>query len=126
MMTNLLLTTQLTWMIGNGNMEILQYSVYLINLDPTIGHEIKKTRPCLVISPNEMNQNIDTVIIAPMTTKSHKYPTRVSLNFQKKKGWIVLDQIRTIDNKRIIKKLGKIGNSTISETKAIIKEMLVD
>ena len=107
-------------------MEILQHSIYLVNLDPTIGHEIKKTRPCLVISPDEMNQNIQTVIIAPMTTKSHKYPTRAPVTVQNKKGWIVLDQIRIVDNKRLIKKIGKINNETIKEVKSIIKEMLVD
>lgn len=107
-------------------MEILQYSIYLVNLDPTIGHEIKKTRPCLVVSPDEMNENIQTVIIAPMTTKSHRYPTRVPATVQSKKGWIVLDQIRTIDNQRLIKKIGKINNETIKEVKSIIKEMLVD
>ncbi len=107
-------------------MEILQYSIYLVNLDPTIGHEIKKTRPCLVISPDEMNRNIQTIIIAPMTAKSHKYPTRVPVTFQNKKWWIVLDQIRTIDNKRIIKKAGKVNSETIKEVKSIIREMLVD
>ena len=113
-------------MIGNGDMEILQYNVYLINLDPTIGHEIKKTRPCLIISPDEMNNNINTIMVAPMTTKSHKYPTRVPLTFQKKKGWIILDQIRTIDKKRIIKQIGKINEKTIIDVKSVIKEMLVD
>lgn len=113
--------------IGNGNcMEILQYHVYLINLDPTVGHEIQKTRPCLIISPDEMNENIKTVIIAPMTTKSLKYPTRVPVTFQNTKGWIVLDQIRTIDQKRIIKKLGKINSNTVAEIKNVIKEMLID
>ena len=107
-------------------MEIIQYFVYLINLDPTIGHEIKKTRPCLVISPNEMNENIQTVIIAPMTTKSHKYPTRIPISFKGKKGWIVLDQIRTIDHRRIVKNLGKISDQSIIQVKKIIKEMLVD
>ena len=107
-------------------MEISQYHIYLINLDPTVGHEIQKTRPCLVISPDEMNQNIHTVIIAPMTTKSHKYPTRIPVTIQNKKGWIVLDQIRAIDNKRIIKKIGKINTETIKEVKSVIKEMLVD
>ena len=113
-------------MTGNGEMEIRQYHVYLVNLDPTIGHEIKKTRPCLIISPDEMNDNIQTVIIAPMTTKSHKYPTRVQLTFQNKKGWVVLDQIRTIDNKRIIQKIGIVNNKTIIEIKKVLKEMLVD
>jgi mRNA interferase MazF len=109
-----------------GNMNILQYHVYLINLDPTVGYEIKKIRPCLVISPNEMNLNIITVIIAPMTTKSHKYPTRVPLTFKGKKGWIILDQIRTIDKIRIIKEVGKITEKSITDIKHIIKEMLVD
>jgi len=81
-------------------MEIKQYDVYLINLDPTIGFEIQKTRPCLVISPDEMNRNIQTIIIAPMTTKSHGYPTRVKITFKRKIGWIVLDQIRTVDSKK--------------------------
>jgi mRNA interferase MazF len=103
-----------------------QYSICLVNLEPTIGHEIKKTRPCVIISPDEMNQNISTIIIAPMTTKSHAYPTRIPLTFQGKKGWIVLDQIRTIDKRRIIKKLGKISTNKIAEVKNIINEMLVE
>ena len=107
-------------------MVINQYDVFLINLDPTLGHEIKKTRPCLVISPNEMNHTIRTVIIAPMTTKSRAYPTRVPVQFEGKTGWIVLDQIRTVDSLRLIKKLGSINNKEIFQVKAIIKEMLVD
>ncbi len=107
-------------------MEVEQYHIYLINLDPTIGHEIKKTRPCIVISPNEMNQNISTVIIAPMTTKSHSYPTRVSLTFSGKKGWVVLDQIRTIDKERIVKVLGSINKNTIVSIKQVLMEMLID
>lgn len=107
-------------------MEINQYMIYLINLAPTIGYEIEKTRPCLVISPDEMNRNIQTVIIAPMTTKSHNYPTRVRLSFQNKNGWIVLDQIRAVDKKRLIKKLGCIEKSAIVEVKSIIKKMLVE
>jgi len=107
-------------------MVINQYDVFLINLDSTIGHEIKKSRPCLIISPNEMNNNIDTIIIAPMTTKSHNYPTRVNIKFQNKNGWIVLDQIRTIDKLRLIKKLGNVENKIIKEVKKVIKEMLVD
>ncbi len=103
-----------------------QYDVFLVNLDPTIGHEIKKVRPCLVISPNEMNESIQTVIIAPMTTKSHQYPTRISVKFDNKNGWIVLDQIRTVDKKRLIKKLGKIKKKEIENVKAILQEMLVD
>lgn len=107
-------------------MEIEQYEVYIINLDPTTGHEIRKTRPCLVISPDEMNRNIQTVIIAPMTTKSHDYPTRVKLTFQGKAGWIVLDQIRTVDKKRLVKRLGRISDNVIEKVKAVIKVMLVD
>ena len=107
-------------------MVVNQYDVFLINLDPTIGHEIKKSRPCLIISPEEMNKNIETVIIAPMTTKSRNYPTRININFDKKDGFIVLDQIRTIDKLRFIKKLGKIDNKYIKEVKKVIKEMLVD
>ncbi|HAK44771.1 MAG TPA: growth inhibitor PemK [Spirochaeta sp.] len=107
-------------------MVINQYDVFLINLDPTIGYEIKKTRPCLVISPDEMNTFIKTIIIAPMTTKSRKYPTRVSVDFDNKEGWIVLDQLRTIDRQRLIKKLGKISGSEIAAVKAVLKEMLVD
>ena len=107
-------------------MVAVQYNVYLINLNPTMGHEIQKTRPCLVISPNEMNDNLGTVIIAPMTTKSHAYPSRVEVSFQHKKGWIVLDQIRTIDNRRLIKELGAIDTSTVHKVKTVIQEMLVD
>jgi len=103
-----------------------QYSICLVNLEPTIGHEIKKTRPCVIISPDEMNQHISTIIIAPMTTKSHSYPTRVSLTFKGKKGWIVLDQIRTVDKRRAIKKIGKLSPNKIAEVKNVINEMLVE
>ena len=107
-------------------MVLKQYEVYLINLDPTIGHEIQKTRPCLVISPDEMNNNIRTVIIAPMTTKSHAYPTRIPVRFDKKSGWIVVDQIRTVDKARLVKNLGKISNNEIAAVKDILRQMLVD
>lgn len=103
-----------------------QYSFYLVNLDPTIDHEIKKTRPCLVISPNEINYNISTVIIAPMTTKSRDYPTRIEVQFSGNNGWVVLDQIRTIDKARVIRKLGIITQQQVQKVKSIIKEMLVD
>ena len=103
-----------------------QYDVYLINLDPTIGHEMKKMRPCVVLSPDEMNDNIGTVIIAPMTTKSHDYPSRVGIDFEGKSGWVVLDQIRTIDKKRVMKRLGKIKEKEIRKIKKIIMEMLVE
>lgn len=103
-----------------------QYEVHLINLDPTIGHEIKKTRPCLVISPNEMNSSVRTFIIAPMTTKAHDYPTRLGVFFKGKNGWIVLDQICAIDSHRLVKKLGTIDKETIKKVKTVLKEMLVD
>ena len=107
-------------------MVVNQYEVYLIDLDPTKGHEIQKKRPCLVITPNEMNSSIGTVIIAPMTTKSHNYPTRVELVFQEKHGWIVLDQIRTVDKTRLIKRLGKIEERIVQEVKDVLREMLVE
>jgi mRNA interferase MazF len=103
-----------------------QYDILLINLDPTIGHEIKKVRPCVVISPDELNRNIETVIIAPMTTRGHAFPTRVPVRFKGKDGWIVLDQIRTVDRKRLIKKVGKLEQETVRDVKAMIQEMLVD
>ena len=102
-----------------------QYSICLVNLDPAVGHEIKKTRPCVIISPDEMNTNIATVIIAPMTTKYRAYPTRIPLTFKKKNGWIVLDQIRTIDKCRIIKKIGKLSTGKILDLKKVINEMLI-
>ncbi len=105
---------------------IKQYDVFLISPDPAIGHEIKKLSPCVVVSPDEMNEHISTVIIAPMTTKSHSYPTRVTVKFMGKDGYVVLDQIRTVDKKRLVKKLGKINQNTINNVKSIIKEMLVD
>jgi mRNA interferase MazF len=103
-----------------------QYQVYLINLNPTIGREIKKTRPCLVVSPDEMNKYIGTVIIAPMTTKSHDYPSRVPVTFQDKQVWIVLDQIRTVDKRRLIKRIGKIDVRTIARVKTVLSEMLIE
>jgi mRNA interferase MazF len=93
-------------------MEVKRFDVFLVNLDPTVGHEIKKSRPCLVISPDEMNKYISTVIVAPMTTKGRDYPTRVSCVFQGKEGQIVLDQIRTVDKARLVKRLGKVDTET--------------
>ncbi len=107
-------------------MELKQYAIFLINLDPTVGHEIKKTRPCLIISPDEMNRHLQTVMIAPMTTKSHAYPSRVSLFFKGKKAWIVLDQIRTVDRDRLVKELGKIDSGSVLSVKKVIREMLVE
>ena len=107
-------------------MEIRQYQIILVNLDPTIGSEIKKTRPCVVISPDEMNNHLRTFVIAPMTTSSKNYPTRVEIKHDSKIGWIVLDQIRTIDKQRILKDLGKLSKPEIKEVKAILKETFVD
>lgn len=100
-----------------------RFEVYLVNLDPTQGAEIKKTRPCCVISPNEMNHNISTVIIAPMTSKGRDYPSRVKCNFQGKAGQLVLDQIRTVDKSRLVKKLGKIYVVEQNNVIAILQEM---
>jgi len=107
-------------------MEIKQYQIILVNLDPTIGSEIKKTRPCVVISPNEMNKYLRTIVIAPMTTSSKKYPTRVKVKHDNKIGWIVLDQIRTIDRQRIIKVFGKLQDLEIQELKSVLKETYID
>ena len=107
-------------------MEINQYQIILVNLDPTLGSEIKKTRPCVVISPNEMNKFLNTVVIAPMTTSSKNYPTRIEVRHDDRIGWIVLDQIRTIDKQRIIKDLGRLTKSEISELKSVLKETYVD
>lgn len=100
-----------------------RFEVYLINLDPTLGSEIKKSRPCLIISPDEMNNYIATVIVAPMTTKGRDYPTRVICQFEGKVGQIVLDQIRTVDKIRLIKKMGKINSSTGEEVLTVLQEM---
>jgi mRNA interferase MazF len=104
-------------------MVVKRFDVYLVNLDPTIGSEIKKTRPCLVISPDEMNRYINTVIIAPMTTKGKDYPTRVACKFRSKQGQIVLDQIRTVDKARLVKRVGKINAQTESRIISVLGEM---
>jgi mRNA interferase MazF len=107
-------------------MDLKQYQIVLVNLDPTVGSEIKKTRPCVIISPNEMNKYLNTVIIAPMTSQSKKYPTRIEVKHEGKKGWIVLDQIRTIDKQRIYNTSDNLTNSEIEKVKMTIKELLVD
>lgn len=107
-------------------MVVKRFEVYLINLDPTVGHEIKKTRPCLVVSPDEMNRHIGTVIVAPMTTKSQAYPTRVSCRFQGKEGKIVLDQLRTVDKVRLVKALGRISPTTQKDVLEVLTEMFAE
>ena len=104
-------------------MEVKRFEVYLINLNPTMGQEIKKTRPCLVISPDEMNRHISTVIVAPMTTKSRKYPTRIACRFNGKSAEIVLDQIRTVDKLRLAKRLGAIDTSCRHHVLDVLQEM---
>ncbi|XZO00972.1 MAG: type II toxin-antitoxin system PemK/MazF family toxin [Microcoleus sp.] len=99
-------------------MVVNRFDVFLVNLDPTVGSEIQKTRPCVVISPDEMNHHIATVIVAPMTTKGQPYPTRVTCKFQGKEGQIVLDQIRTVDRTRLVKQLGQIS---LDEQQAVLK-----
>ncbi|MBI9061934.1 MAG: type II toxin-antitoxin system PemK/MazF family toxin [Marinilabiliaceae bacterium] len=107
-------------------MEIKQYQIILVNLDPTLGSEIKKTRPCVVISPNEMNKYLRTIVIAPMTTSSRSYPTRIEIKHDNKIGWVVLDQIRTIDKQRIVKELGRLSKPEIKELKLVLRETYVD
>ena len=112
-------------------MVVKRFDVYLVNLDPTVGSEIQKTRPCLIISPDEMNDHIATVIVAPMTTRGRDYPTRVNCQFQGKEGratirLVVLDQIRTVDKLRLVKKLGKVDVSTQNEVLAVLTEMFAE
>jgi len=107
-------------------MVVMQYQIVLVNLDPTIGSEMKKTRPCVIISPDEMNRNLQTVVIAPMTSSSKKYPTRVEVKHNDTKGWVVLDQIRTIDRNRIIKIFDKLSAKEVILIKRVLKEIFVD
>ena len=104
-------------------MAVARFDVYLVSLDPTVGGEIKKTRPCLVISPDEMNRHIRTVIVAPMTTKGRQYPTRVPCRFRGKAGQVVLDQIRTVDSDRLVRKLGRLDADTGGKVLAVLGEM---
>ncbi len=106
-------------------MELKQYQIVLVNLDPTIGSEMKKTRPCVIISPNEMNKYLQTIVIAPLTSNSKPYPTRVEVKHNKTKGWVVLDQIRTIDRIRIVKCFESLSEKEISKIKTTIHETYV-
>lgn len=107
-------------------MVVKRFEVHLVNLDPTVGHEIRKTRPALIISPDEMNQHIGTVIIAPMTTKGREYPTRVHCRFQGKEGWVVLDQIRTVDKRRLTRRLGKLPKEANQQVLAGLAAMFAE
>ena len=107
-------------------MEIKQYQIVLVNLDPTLGSEIQKTRPCVIISPNEINDNLRTVVIAPMNSTKRKYPTRVKVKHNNQEGWVVIEQIRTIDKIRIVKKLGFLTEKETHECKRVIRETFVD
>ena len=107
-------------------MDLRQYQIVLVNLDPTIGSEIKKTRPCVIVSPNEMNKHLRTVIIAPMTSQSKSYPTRIKVKHNQKIGWVVIDQIRTIDKLRVIKIMDNLTEKEIDKVKLVIKETFVD
>ena len=106
-------------------MVAVRFEVYLVRLDPAQGHEIQKTRPCVIISPDEMNRHIGTVIVAPMTTKGRPYPTRIPVRFQRKSGQVVLDQIRTIDKTRLVRRLGKISDRATREVLTVLGEMFV-
>lgn len=102
---------------------VKRFDVFLVNLDPTVGAEIQKTRPCVIISPDEMNRNIATVIIAPLTSQGKVYPTRVACRFQRKNGLIVLDQLRTVDKVRLVKRLGRLQESEEEAILQVLAEM---
>ena len=103
-----------------------RFDVYLVSLDPTVGSEIQKTRPCLVVSPDEMNRHIATVIVAPMTTQGRPYPSRVPCRFQGKDGWVVLDQLRTVDKTRLVRRLGRLSTSARRAVLATLAEMFAE
>jgi mRNA interferase MazF len=107
-------------------MNVQQFEVFIVNLDPTIGSEIKKTRPCVIISPDEMNKYLDTVVIAPITSQSKKYPTRIKIELDGNDNWVVIDQIRTIDKSRLTKRITLLSKKEIAAIKDVIKETFVD
>jgi mRNA interferase MazF len=107
-------------------MKANQYEVYIVNLDPTVGAEIKKTRPCVIISPDEMNRYLDTIVIAPITSRSKKYPTRVEIQLEGDLNYVVIDQIRTIDKSRLIKLVSRLSQPEIRELKRVVREAFVD
>ena len=105
---------------------VSRFDVYLVRLDPTVGSEIQKTRPCLVVSPDEMNRHIATVIVAPMTTQGRPYPSRVRCRFQGTDGWVVLDQLRTVDKVRLVRRLGRLGAPARRAVLAVLAEMFAE
>ena len=105
---------------------IRRFEVYLVQLDPSVGSEIRKTRPCVVVSPEEMNRHIATVIVAPMTTAARPYPTRVACRFQDKQGQVALDQLRTVDKVRLVRKLGRLGPAAQRAVLATLQEMFAE
>jgi mRNA interferase MazF len=107
-------------------MKLEQYQIVVVNLDPTVGSEIRKTRPCLIVSPDEMNDFLKTVVIAPITSQYRNYPSRVEFNLEGVQNWIVIDQIRTIDKSRVLKIISDLPQKTAIEVKEVIKEMFVD
>ncbi len=110
-------------MVARGS--VVRGDVHLVNLDPTTGSEIRKTRPCLIISPNELNQHLRTAIVAPMTTGGRAYPWRVPCRFQKRAGFVAVDQIRTVDTGRLTRRLGRLTPGTVTEVMRTLQEMFV-
>ncbi len=101
-------------------------TVHLVGLDPTKGSEIRKTRPCLIVSPDELNQHLGTVVVAPMTTGGHAYPWRVPCRFQRRAGFVAVDQLRTIDTERLVKRLGKLDSETVLQVLRVLQEMFAE
>lgn len=104
----------------------LQYEIVVVNLDPTVGSEIKKKRPCVIVSPNEMNRHLATIVVCPITSQSKNYPTRISFDLEGQTNWIVIDQIRTIDKSRITKTIGSLDDDTLEQVKAVLRETYID
>jgi len=109
--------------VAVGRSGIVRGDVHLVRLDPTLGREIRKTRPCLVVSPDELNQHLSTVIVAPMTTGGHAYPWRVACRFQNRTGFVALDQLRTVDSERLVKRLGRLSSGTTTDILETLQEM---
>ena len=97
--------------------------VFVVALDPTVGREIKKTRPCVVLSPDELNRHLETVVVAPMTTAGHPYPYRIACRFQKRDGYVVLDQLRAVDTHRLVRKLGRLSSQAMASSLGVLQEM---